>query len=108
MAQQVFVSFVGLFGISHSGILSHGPQPAAVHSRLDPSREGIFPRIPKFLFVLPPGWAGRGVQLTNWNMGRGRRIAWRSIRFGAMCHLRVLTAAACFRSPKRSNAEPGE
>ena len=40
LRQQIAIAAVAFFGGSEAGVLAHGPEAAAVHVRIDPSREG--------------------------------------------------------------------
>ncbi len=42
LLDQVLVAAVAFGGVAKAGVLAHGPQPAAVHVRLDAAREGVF------------------------------------------------------------------
>ena len=41
VGQEILITFIGLFGITHAGVLAHGPEPAAIHRRLNTASEGI-------------------------------------------------------------------
>ena len=41
LRQQIAIAAVALFGGSEAGVLAHGPEPAAVHVRIDAAGEGV-------------------------------------------------------------------
>ena len=52
VSEQIFVAFIGFFGISHARILAHGPQASAIHRGLHTASEGILSRVANFGFVV--------------------------------------------------------
>ena len=50
LLQKVTVATVRFLGGGESGILTHRPEPAAVHAGLNATPEGILARIPQRLF----------------------------------------------------------
>ena len=90
VGQQIFVAFVGFFGVAHAGILAHGPEAAAVHGGLDAAGIGIVAGVSDVAVLVSGVQIGRGVERTNRECGRrfrDRRVV--RLGFGAIRHLRA-------------------
>ena len=71
VGEQVAIAGVGLFRRAEPGVLTHRPQPAAVHRRLDAAREGKFAREPELGRRVPVDEVVRCAQLGR--LGPGER-----------------------------------
>ena len=71
MGQQIFVALVRLLGVSHAGILPHGPQTSAVHRGLHSAGKGIFAGIPYFMLVVRALNVGRRIKRLHRNVRGG-------------------------------------
>ena len=86
MGQQILVTFIGLRGISHTGILTHRPQASTVHIRLNPASKGILAGISDFGFMIVGvhvAWRVRGM---DGDVGGSFRIAWVAVGFRLITH----------------------
>ena len=55
LVEQVAVATVRLLGVTETGVLSHRPEPAAIHRRLDAAGERKFARVSELRRVAPIG-----------------------------------------------------
>ena len=44
LRQQIAIAAIAFLGGSEAGVLAHGPEPAAIHVRIDPAGEGVLAR----------------------------------------------------------------
>ncbi len=65
--QQVFVTLVGLFRISHAGVLAHGPEASAVHGGLYAPGIGELAGIAYVGIVVPAFQIRRGIERLGLN-----------------------------------------
>src|SRR5208283_4456307 len=70
LAQQVLVTPVRLVGVTHAGVLPHGPQAAAVHGGLYAAGVRELPGISEVAVVVPAFKIGRRIKRMNADVGR--------------------------------------
>ena len=82
MGQQIFVAFVGFFGVTHAGVLAHGPEAAAIHGGLHAARERKLAGIAHVGIVVPAFKVGRGVERMRRNVFKLGGVAFAFIVLG--------------------------
>src|SRR5689334_5620584 len=70
ICEEVLIATVRFLGISHAGILPHGPETPTVHCRLNAACERVFSRIADLCFVVRSFEIGGRVQRLYWNVRR--------------------------------------
>src|SRR5262249_30089260 len=86
------------------GVLTHGPETPAIHGGLDAPGVGRLSRVSSLPVIIPPPKIGLGIQLVNWNVGRGfwvRGIA----DFGYVRHEELCLST---RFPERTDSKPAK
>jgi len=71
LLEQVAEALVGLARGREAGVLTHGPQPAAVHRRLDTTRIGVLTGEAEGLVGRQIGRVGGVVDVSDLDIGRG-------------------------------------
>src|SRR6266404_6001323 len=84
MRQQIFVAFVRFLGVTHAGVLPHGPRAAAVHGRLHAAGIGKIAGISSLLAVAPAFEIGWCVERLHFD-ARGRLHRGIGAVFGIAC-----------------------
>ena len=74
MGKQVLVTFVGFFGVTHAGVLTHGPEATAVHGGLNAACEGILSRVADIAFQVLTLEVGGRVERLDRNVGGSLRV----------------------------------
>lgn len=86
VGEQVLIALIGLFSVTHPGVLPHRPESSAVHRGLDASGVWKLAGIAEILFVVPVLEIVRAIELPDGYVRRGLWISGFSWRFGPLCH----------------------
>ena len=62
MRKKIFIAFVRFFGIAHAGVLTHGPEAAAIHGGLHAARKRELAGITCVRIVIPAFKIGRRIK----------------------------------------------
>src|SRR6185437_5859744 len=84
--EQVLVALIGLFSVTHSGVLPHSPESSAVHRGLDASRVWKLAWIAEISFVVPVLEIVLAIELPDGYVRRGLWISGLSWRLGPLRH----------------------
>src|SRR5579859_330408 len=108
--EQILVALVRLLGIAHAGVLTHGPQAAAVHGGLHAAGIGELSGIGHVAVVVPGGKIGGRVEGTYGDMGRrlragggGAPFVVRYSLFASGCSLQLLALRLTLQNELRPN-----